>query len=466
MNSFADIIAAISTPPGKGGVAITRISGAGAVKLAEKMFRPASGKRLGEHPPRMQVYGHVISDEGSRLDDGMACFFKEGASFTGEETVEIASHGGVLVSSMVLERALSCGARYAEAGEFTRRAFVNGRISLSDAEAIGMLLEAKSREQVTLASEDSRDALGTALSDIEAGLVEILSSIYARIDYPDEDLGDFSDGEISQRLDALEEKVKALLATYKTGKAIAEGIKTVICGKPNAGKSTLYNAILGEDAAIVTDIKGTTTDVLEKEALLGRVTLRLSDTAGIRSKADAGVIERIGIERTQAALNAAELIIAVFDLSEKFDDEDEHVLRETEGKDAAKIAVLSKADVQTVKFDTSKIEGKFDTVLTLSAKKSATDARSMLSGAVESAFTDEKIKLGESAVISSARQNAALSTALGHLQSAKDALSHGCTADMVSSDVERALRSLSETDGREVSETVTNDIFSKFCVGK
>ncbi len=466
MNSFADIIAAISTPPGKGGVAITRISGSGSIKLAEKIFRPASGKRLGEYPPRVQVYGHVISEDGSRLDDGMACFFKEGASFTGEETVEIASHGGILISSMVLERALSVGARYAEAGEFTRRALVNGRISLSDAEAIGMLLEARSREQVALSSEDSRDALSTALSDIEAGLVEILSSIYARIDYPDEDLGDFSDSEISERLNTLEEKTKALLATYKTGKAIAEGIKTVICGKPNAGKSTLYNAILGEDAAIVTDIKGTTTDVLEKEAVLGRVTLRLSDTAGIRSENDAGVIERMGIERTRAALAEAELIIAVFDLSEKFDHEDERVICEVEEKGAAKIAVLNKADASTVNFDTSKIEGKFDTVLTLSAKKSAIDSRRMLSDVIERAFTDEKIKLGESAVISSARQNAALSTALGHLQSAKDALSHGCTADMVSSDVERALRSLAETDGREVSETVTNDIFSKFCVGK
>ncbi len=465
MNSFADIIAAISTPPGKGGVAIIRISGVGALDLAEKIFLPASKKKLGEYPPRTQVYGYVLTEDGKRLDDGMACRFSAGASFTGEETVEISSHGGVLISSAVLERAFAAGARQAEAGEFTRRAFINGRISLGDAEAIGLLLEAKSSEQIALASRDSRDALHNSLRTAEDILVGLLSSVYARIDYPDEDLGDLTDGEVLERLKDCDARLGALLATYKTGKAIADGIKTVICGKPNAGKSTVYNMILGEDAAIVTDIKGTTTDVLERSVALGRVVLRLSDTAGIRAEEAAGVIERIGIERSRAAISDAELIIAVFDLSEDFSDEDRMVIAALEGTRAEKIALLNKSDLPKKMSCEDVIRKNFGTVITVSSEFKE-QSLAELTAAVNGAFVDERIKCGESAVISSARQRALLVSAREFITMATDALAHGASADMVSSDIERALRVLSESDGREVSEAVTSDIFSKFCVGK
>ena len=465
MNSFADIIAAVSTPPGKGGVAIIRISGNGALALSAKAFFPASKKELSAHSPRTQVYGYVISETGKKIDDGLACYFPEGSSFTGEETVEISSHGGILVTSMVLERMLECGARMAEAGEFTRRAFINGRLSLTEAEAIGELLEAQSREQVALASADSRALLKLRIEEIKNLLIETLSSVYARIDYPDENLGELSDGEIEKRLGAAYGMTRALLDTYKTGKAIMDGVKTVICGKPNAGKSSVYNMILGEDAAIVTDVKGTTTDVLTHTAKMNRVTLRLCDTAGIRSDADAGVIERIGIERTLLAMKDAELIIAVFDLSGEFSKEDEDVLNQLDGIACAKIALLNKADSEHMLFDESKISGKFDTVLRISAK-SPEESLPALSDAVNRMFTDERIKCGESAIISSARQHAILKSALVSLVSARDALHLGCTADMVSSDIERALRFIAEADGREVSEAVTSDIFSKFCVGK
>ena len=366
---------------------------------------------------------------------------------------------------MVLERILECGARMAEAGEFTRRAFINGRLSLTEAEAIGELLEAQSREQVALASADSRALLKLRIEEIKNLLIETLSSVYARIDYPDENLGELSDGEIEKRLGAAYGMTRALLDTYKTGKAIMDGVKTVICGKPNAGKSSVYNMILGEDAAIVTDVKGTTTDVLTHTAKMNRVTLRLCDTAGIRSDADAGVIERIGIERTLLAMKDAELIIAVFDLSGEFSKEDEDVLNQLDGIACAKIALLNKADSEHMLFDESKISGKFDTVLRISAK-SPEESLPALSDAVNRMFTDERIKCGESAIISSARQHAILKSALVSLVSARDALHLGCTADMVSSDIERALRFIAEADGREVSEAVTSDIFSKFCVGK
>ncbi len=465
MNSFADIIAAVSTPPGKGGVAIIRVSGCGSLALAEKFFFAKSKKPLGEYPPRTLVYGYIISKDGGKIDDGMICYFKEGASYTGEETVEITSHGGTLVTSMVLERVLECGARLAEAGEFTRRAFVNGKIALSDAESIGMLLDAKTREQVALAGEDARERLKEAVSKIRVGLTEILSSSYARIDYPDEDLGDFSNADARKRLLVVRDNLTDLINTYKTGRAICDGINTVICGKPNTGKSTVFNMILGFDAAIVTDIKGTTTDVLTSTATLGRVTLNLADTAGLRTGDSVGVVEKIGIERARSALSSSDLAIAVFDLSRAFDKEDEDVLAELEGADGAKIALLNKSDLSPTLFDKSKIDGKFDTVLTVCAKDRET-ALSQLSDIINKMFTDERIRCGESAIISSARQNAALLSALNFINFALEALESGYTQDMISSDIERALRAVAEADGREVSEAVTDDIFAKFCVGK
>ena len=465
MNNFADIIAAVSTPPGKGGVAIIRISGEGSLALAERFFYPASKKTLGSHPPRMQVYGYVTGTDGERIDDGMATYFERGRSYTGEETVEISSHGGTLVTSMMLECALRAGARLAEPGEFTRRAFISGRITLSDAEAIGTLLDAESREQVALFSETSRKKLNDSFSDICSALTEILSSAYARIDYPDEDLGDFSDQEMKMRLLAIKESITALLATYKTGRAIKDGVKTVIAGKPNAGKSSLYNAILGEDAAIVTDIKGTTTDVLERAAVMDRVTLRLFDTAGLRDEGSAGAIEKIGIERTRVSLGKAELVLAVFDTSEALDTDDLDLIDTLSEKKCEVIAILGKADARCAAFDEAKIRGKFDTVLYFSSK-SPEEYLSLLSKEINRLFTDERIRCGETAIISTARQNAILTSALELVSSAIAGLSAGATADMVSSDVERALRAVLEADGREVSEAVTNDIFSKFCVGK
>lgn len=465
MNSFADVIAAVSTPPGKGGVAIIRISGKGALALSERFFFPKSKKSLGSYPPRTQIYGYVTTPSGERIDDGMATYFEEGKSYTGEETVEISSHGGTLVTTMVLECALLAGARLAEAGEFTRRAFVNGKITLSDAEAIGSLLDAESRDQVALFSEGARSRVNAELSKISNGLTEILSSSYARIDYPDEDLGDFSDSEVASRLIGINEKISALIGSYRTGSAVKDGIKTVILGKPNAGKSTLYNAILGYDAAIVTDIKGTTTDVLESVATLGRVKIRLSDTAGLRDEEKAGTIEKLGIGRTKDALSRAELVLAVFDSSVSLDKDDFDVLAALGEIKCPKIAILNKADVRSNDFEAQKITEKFDTVLSFSGKSPEVHL-DVLRHKVEELFTDDKLVFGVDPIISSARVHAMLISAKEHIDTALEGISYGLTSDLVASDVERALRVISEADGKEVSEALTNDIFSRFCVGK
>ena len=398
MNNFSNTIAAISTPPGKGGVAIIRISGDDALEIASRVFFPTNKKSFKDAAVRMQIRGEIFQGE-EMIDDGMATYFKAPASYTGEDTVEIYCHGGTLVTNAVLEAVLSAGAVLATAGEFTRRAFVSGKLSLVEAEAIGNLLEAESLSQIKLASKKSRTHLSLKIEEIRELLTSLLSSIYARIDYPDEDLGDFSDEQAVNILLDAKKKTEALLSTYRTGKAVKSGIKTVICGKPNVGKSSIYNMLLGREAAIVTDIEGTTRDVLSDKIPLGKVMLNLSDTAGIR-EVTSDPIEKIGIERSLEKINEAELILAVFDLSREFDAKDEALIKSVLDCDCAKIAILNKSDL-TEKFDRKKTKDAFDAVLTTSVKSS--DFILNLSQTVDAMFTDEKIKVGDDAVISSAR---------------------------------------------------------------
>ncbi len=463
MNNLTQVIAAVSTPPGKGGVAIIRMSGHGAFEIADKVFFPRSGRLFSECKPRTQVYGNIIED-GEIIDDVLATRFPAPASYTGEDTVEIGCHGGILVTRAVLEALFRQGALPATAGEFTRRAFINGRLTLTEAEAISDLLEAKSREQIRLSGERSRDRLNRKVAEIRSALVGLMSSIYARIDYPDEDLGDFTDGEVLSSLHNIKVECERLIATYRTGRAISEGISTVICGKPNAGKSTLYNLLLGEDAAIVTDIPGTTRDVLTSSLPLGRVMLNIADTAGIRDSEDMDTVERIGVEKSRKMIEKSELLFAVFDISRPLDQEDRLIIDAAKGVSVPRIALLNKADLTPV-LDEGRFTD-FDAVIRISARENEGEAITLLAKEVERLFTDEKIVIGEDAVISSARQHAALTRCLDFIKAACESLELGFSQDAASSDVERALGAISELDGRAVSEEIVSDIFSKFCVGK
>ena len=462
--AYGKTIAAISTPSGKGGVAIIRVSGDEAIAVAERVFFPKSKKPVSELTSRMQTWGDVIYD-GEYIDDGMLTVFRSPASYTGEDVVEISCHGGILVTRTVLEALLSAGAMPAEPGEFTRRAFINGKLSLTEAEAVGDLLEAKSREQIRLSSAASRGRLAGAIAEVRGALTELLSSTFARIDYPDEDLGDFTDEESLERLYGIKKSLQRLISTYPTGKAISEGVNTVLCGKTNVGKSTLYNAILGEDAAIVTDIEGTTRDILCRSVPLGRVMLNLSDTAGMRDTERADAVEKIGIDRTRAAISSAELVISVFDGSREADGEDEALLTLLGTVSCPKIALINKCELER-RFDRSLTDEGFDYVIEASAKGDECDLLQKLSGAVAALFTDEKISVGNEAVVSSARHNASLSRALTFVDAAITAYASGVYADAAASEVERALGAIAEIDGRAVSEEVVSDIFSKFCVGK
>ena len=462
MNKITDVISAVSTPPGKGGVALIRVSGKGAFDIARSIFRPKSGKSIDDYPTRYQVYGYLL-DGDEVLDDVLLTRFSDGSSYTGEECVEISCHGGTLLTKCVLEVIFRHGARAAEAGEFTRRAFINGKLSLSEAEAVGNLLEAKTREQIRLSGTASRDRLTERVEEIRASLITLISSMMARIDYPEEDLGDFSDKEALDVLNKVKISIKTLIDSYKTGRAINEGISAVICGKPNVGKSSLYNLLLGEDSAIVTDIKGTTRDVLTSTLSIGKVMLNLSDTAGIRGGEGVELVERLGIEKSLEKVRKSELIFTIFDASAQFDDEDREIIDAVKDARGVKIAILNKSDIGTVITDED-LPDIFDSALSVSAKDEG--ARARIASEVDRLFTDEKIVVGECAVVYTARQSAELSRCLESVELAIEALAMGFGQDAVASDVERAVFAISELDGREVSEAVVSDIFKKFCVGK
>jgi len=361
---------------------------------------------------------------------------------------------------VILETLIKNGAVPAERGEFTRRAFMAGKLGLSEAEAIGELLDVKSMTQLKLFGKDSRSRLSKTLTSLYEGLETLVSTIYAKIDYPDEDLADLSETEILARAEDILAEATALSSTYKTGRAIAEGIPTVLLGKPNTGKSSLYNRLCGKDAAIVTDVAGTTRDVLESTVSVGKTLLRLSDTAGVRHTSDP--IEKIGVARSQAAAEGAELVLALFDASLPFDAEDEALLSFIDTLGGEKLALLNKSDL-TAQFDASRLAGRFSDVLSISAKDGSLKE---LYEKIDALFTDGALKIGEDAVLFSARQYAATESAASYLSTAIEALRDGYAVDAAAGDLELALGALAESDARAVSEDVVSHIFSKFCVGK
>lgn len=461
---IGDTIAAISTARGKGGVALLRISGPDAVSICEKVFLPKSGKKLSEYAPRTAVFGSICAPddrgEWNEIDNGLATVFRAPASFTGEDTVEICCHGGILLTQTVLTASLAAGARAAEAGEFTRRAFLNGKMGLSAAEALGDLLEAQTREQLTLAHAGTDGRVERKCREIYDALCAVLSSVYAKIDYPDEDLAEMSREEMQAALAESISRIEKLLDTYRTGHAIAEGIPTVICGKPNVGKSSLYNCIVGRDAAIVTDVEGTTRDVLTETAALGRVTLRLFDTAGLHETED--VVEKIGIDRARRALEDAELILAVFDGSVAPDEEDKALAQSLSGTDATVIAVINKSDLGVVEKDFYTTH--FAHTVTLSAKEG--EGTEALSALVESCFINGELDTKKDTVLTNARQKGAALTALEAIKRAQEGLTYGLPVELCCSDCEAAMQAIAELDGRAVSEDIVSHIFSHFCVGK
>ena len=454
-------ISAISTAFGKGGIAVIRLSGDNAVDILNKVFKPVGNKALEDYSPNTLIYGNIYKKD-KLIDRGMAVYFKTPKSYTGEDSAEIHCHGGILLSQMVLEATFLAGAVPAGPGEFTQRAFLSGKMGLSQAEAVIDLIDAQSESKVALAASQADGRLSKRVNEIYSELMTIVSSIYAYIDYPDEDLTDISIGDMKLGLDDIKKRLEDLKKTYKMGRAVCEGLNTVIAGKPNTGKSSLLNMLLGEDRAIVTPIAGTTRDTVEETVSAGRVLLRLCDTAGIHTANDE--VEEIGVKRAIAKVESAELILAVFDGSSELDDEDIDVIKQLKAlEDKTIIVVLNKKDVGT-KLDKKEFEDITPYIVSISAKENS--GKTELVELIEQIYIDGEIEYSSACVVTNARQFASVVNSVTHIDNALSALNEGFTQDIAGMELELALSELGNLDGRKVTEDVVHNIFGRFCVGK
>lgn len=464
MNTLFSTIAAVSTPRGKGGIAVIRLSGPDAITVASRFFKPRSGKQLSDISARTAVFGSIYDTEDMPVDEGLCTIFRAPASFTGEDVAEISCHGGLAVTEAVYLSALAHGASAAGPGEFTRRAFLNGKMSLTESEAVGLLIDADTKERMALSGGAVRGNVSRKIEEISASLLDTMTALYAAIDYPEEDVGDEGEREIGATLNRAKAAVKSLLDTYKMGRAITDGVRTVICGRPNVGKSSLFNQMVGDDTAIVTSVAGTTRDILRETVSFGGVTLRVSDTAGIHGSDD--VVEKIGIDRAEKEMSDAELLIAVFDGSEPLSDEDRTLLEKIQSVGAARIAVLNKSDLGDglSEDENAMIRAAVDEVVVISAKES--DGITELANIVSALYGSDKLNPATDAVIWDVRQREMLSRSYQALADAVEGIESGAPIDAVCTSAEEALAALNETDGRGIDETIVDEIFKRFCVGK
>ncbi len=449
-------VAAIGTPIGKGGVSMIRISGESAHLVAESVFRAVNEKRFSEKLCGRTYYGRFFDGDGF-FDDGLTILYSAKNSFTGEESAELFCHGGLLVTRRLLEAVLTAGAEPAGPGEFTKRAFINGRISLTGAEAIGGIIDAVSPRHLEVAAGQAAGSLSAKIGEIEKKLVRLCASVYAFIDYPDEDMTDVTVEEMKPILSGVLSQLNTLLSTRNYGKAISDGLSVAIVGKPNTGKSSLLNLLCREDRAIVTDVAGTTRDVITERVMLGDLVLNLSDTAGIRDSGD--VIEQMGIQKSIGSLKNAELVMAVFDCSRSRDAEDDRIIAAIDecGKRDSTLCIMNKNDLSD-----SFGAPPFKNCLYLSAKDG--DCLDMLAEKIKQTAAIAPVDR-DAEIITNARQFSALKKAALAVESALEAL-ESFTQDVACMDIERALAALDEADGRSVSEEIVNEIFSHFCVGK
>lgn len=452
---MADTIAAIATGTQVSAIGIIRLSGDETFRVIDRLFFPYSGKKMSESADRRLIFGELRDRGGELLDVCLCTISRAPHSYTGENTAELQCHGSPTVLRAALDELFALGARQAAPGEFTKRAFLNGRMELCAAEAVADIIDAETVECAKNAAGQLSGAISRKVDGIYSALTDISSHYHAVLDYPDEDIEDFQlesyEGSLTSALTELER----LLESHERGKLMTGGIPAAIAGRPNAGKSSLLNALLGYDRAIVTAIPGTTRDTIEEKLRIGRLTLRLIDTAGIRDTDDE--VERLGVERSRAAMSKAELVIAVVDGSGGITDEDREVIAQAEAAPKG-IVVLSKRDI-------AEPDAEITTALPVVSLSSVTgDGMDELERVIAEQFPLPEVPAGE--ILTNVRQADAVKRAIEYMRSALDAMRASMTPDIVLTETEGAMSALGELSGRTVREDVTNRIFQRFCVGK
>ncbi len=461
---FFDTIAAIATPPGNGGIAIIRISGEDAVSIAEKIAFPISGKALSAVLSHMMTLCRIKGKNGQTIDEALVVKMLAPKSYTGEDVVEIHCHGGAMAARLIMDELSDMQIRQAEPGEFTRRAFINGKTDLTGAEAVMDMIDAKSRLGVYDAASSLTGRLGAKISSLRNQVLALAARLSATADFPDE-IDEIEDEEFLSEIDSITSETNTLIESFEKGRFVREGVLTAIVGRPNVGKSSLLNALLKEERAIVTDIPGTTRDTLSEYINIGGLALILRDTAGIRESSD--VVEQIGIERAKESIKEADLVLFVLDSSEEFSEEDSEIAENLKDKNV--IIVLNKQDKATVLSSEEIMEKTgvaLEDLIPLALPKDGEQAGiSTLEKRIADKFVTASSSCDEIR-ISNRRHRDCLVSAKTALENLKNGLNMGMPKDLLYIDLEDAASGLGEITGETVQEEIVNQVFEKFCVGK
>ncbi len=451
-----DTIAAISTAPGIGGIGIIRMSGEDCFKVLDKIFKPKTNSDIKGYTIK---YGNIVNATGEVIDEVLVSYFKAPKSYTTENMCEINSHGGLVVINKILELCLENGAELAEAGEFTKRAFLNGRIDLSQAEAVIDIINAKTDKEAKVSLKQLEGNLSTEIAEIRKTIISLLADIEATIDYPEYDIEEVTNKRILESLLEVEKKIDLMEKSFENGKIIRDGIKTAIIGRPNAGKSSLLNVILKEERAIVTDIEGTTRDTIEEYIQIDGIPLKIIDTAGIRNANNE--VEQIGVKKAIEIAKDSDIVIAIFDISKELTDEDEEILKLVKEKNA--IIVLNKIDLEE-RVDISKLEDLGKPIVRISTKTK--DGIDDLYNQISEIYKLKEIANNGELIVSNNRHKKLIKNAKQNLDIAKQTILDKMPIDIISGNLKEIIEELGKITGETVTEDVINEIFSKFCLGK
>ena len=450
-------IAAVATGNSVSGIGVIRISGDDAIEIAQKVFKAMDGTPLSSLNGYTAKYGNVYYN-GESFDNAVALVFRNPKSYTGEDVVEISVHGGIFIVEKTLEAVFAAGAVPAQAGEFTKRAFLNGKIDLAQAEGVAALISAQGQEAAKASFNLLQGSLSNKITQVLDELINCSASMAAWVDYPDEEIPELQEDALQETLEKAKSALDELLKNYENGIVMTQGVDTAIVGKPNAGKSTLMNMLSGVEKSIVTHIEGTTRDIVENSVRLGNMVLHLSDTAGIRESDD--VVEAIGIKKAIEKIDSASLILAVFDGSSPLNDDDRMLIESC--KDKPCVAVVNKTDLES-RLEIDEIKAHFDDIVFISAKNQ--DGADALEKAVKSLLGVENFDSSQP-ILANKRQKLCVSNAYEHICQALDGAHIGITYDAINVMIDSAVDELLSLTGKKATEEVVNNIFSRFCVGK